>query len=274
MTKAKKPKKRGPKPSKKKKARSVRPVGRPRVCMPMKEAMEFIRKEGGIESVGDYNKWWMLNKPSRIPKRPDRAYAKEFTTWANFLGTSNPFPMVRQRKLSFDEARAAMHALNFTGIEDYFESIKNRDMKYHKIKSMGAPLRPDMYYRRRHLWTSWQDYLGYGKSRAAKIDSMSKIKPILYILHHPLMPNNVYKIDIVAGGAAILKQHAATMEMRIMMAHNVDVGDDNWKTILHRHANRYHLGDINDWIVQNPNALLFDLDNAYSRTNLTDRLID
>lgn len=274
MNKPKKPKKRGPKPSKKKKVTSTKPVGRPRVCMSMREAMEFIRNEGGIETVTDYKKWWMLNKPSRIPKRPDRAYAKEFTTWANFLGTSNPYPMVRQKKLSFDEARAAMHALNFKGIEDYFECIKNRDMKYHKMKSMNIPLRPDVYYRKRLLWTTWKDYLGYNSAKSAKIDSMIKVKPILYILRHELMPPKIYKIDVVAGGPAFLKQHAAAMDMRIMMAHDIPAGDDKWKAILTKHAQKYYLGDANDWIVENPNALLFDLDNTYSRTNLTDRLID
>lgn len=271
MTKAKTPKKRGRPPSKKKKARSVRPVGRPRVCMPMEEAMEFIRNEG-IESVSDYKKWWMLNKPSRIPKRPDRAYEKDFTTWANYLGTSNPFPMVRQKKLAFDQAKEAMHALKFTSIEDYFTSVKNRDMKYHKIKSMGAPVRPDVYYRRRKLWTSWKDYLGYKTRSGGK--STTKIKPILYIMRHSLMPNGVYKVDAVLGGTAFLKQHAAAMEMRIMMAHDITVGDDRWKAALNRHAQRYYLGDANDWIIENPNALLFDLDNLYSRTDLTDKFID
>lgn len=273
MTAKKKPKKRGPKPKKKKKV-SLRPVGRPRVCMSMQEAMDFIRKEGGIETVTDYKKWWLRNQPSRIPKRPDRAYAKTWVTWSHFLGSSNPFPMVRQKKLSFEDARAAMHALNFAGIEDYFESVKNRDMKYHKVKEMGVPLRPDVYYGRRKMWTTWKDFLGYGKSKDAKKDSIAKVKPILFILKHPLMPNNVYKIDVIAGGPVFLKQHAAAMEMRIMMAHDINAGDDKWTKLIQRHATRYYLGDSNDWVVENPNALLFELDNAYSRTNLSDRLID
>ena len=49
--------------------------GRPRRHLEFEEARLFVRSQQ-LSSVGQYKKWWDLNKPTNVPKCPDRAYKK------------------------------------------------------------------------------------------------------------------------------------------------------------------------------------------------------
>ena len=90
------------------------------------EAKEKIQQTH-VMSVCDYIRWHDLNKPSRMPKRPDRAYRNHgFTTWSDFLGTHNEFKGIigeRGNYLPYEQAKEYIHSLGLNSYEDLRQEL-------------------------------------------------------------------------------------------------------------------------------------------------------
>lgn len=241
-----------------------KPVGRPRKNLSFDEARSFVRAEG-VQSEGQYKKWWVFNRPSRMPKRPDRAYKKQWISWSHFLSSENEFPFVRKRFLSFEQARSAMHALAFNSYDEYRQSMSERDDRYDKMVKWGIPLRPDMYYQKDLKWTSWRDFLGYDISSRLAVKTESP--PILAIMKHPRMPSGVYRFQRISGGAVVLSHVLSTNGMQLICAYETH-RDFVVSQFVNSRTQPSSLGDEIDRYTANINSIIFELDNLFTRVSL------
>ena len=98
-------------------------VGRPRLNYEFEEARELVHGEC-LASVGLYEKWWILNTPARIPKRPDRAYKIDWVSWKDFLGSNNPFPFVKRSFRTFVDSKSFVHQLGLSTKSDWFDYVR------------------------------------------------------------------------------------------------------------------------------------------------------
>jgi hypothetical protein len=228
--------------------------GRPNYCMPFQDARKIVRKEA-LSSVSDYISWWKINRPSRIPKRPDRTYHKEFISWGDFLGVNNEFVFKRQTYLPYDQAKNLLKKLNIKSIEDWRNICREN-----KIPK-GIPRRPDNVYGKRGEWVSWRDFLGY--SIDSKIDFAKTNKSLLTMVKYPDRPNNIITIltlneinfrqlkeDVLMTGGKIIKTYIVNM-------------NGIWKDELRKYCSPYNTGFTNEYIVHDAIGLFeFFRDNC------------
>lgn len=241
-----------------------KPTGRPRKNYSFDEARAFIRAEG-VQSVHQYKKWWAFNRPSRMPKRPDRAYQTQWTSWAHFLSSENAFPFIKSRFLPFEQARSAMHALGFKSYEEYRQSMRDRDDNYDKQVKWGIPLRPDMFYQKHRKWTTWRDFLGYDMTSRLAVKTESP--PILAIMKHPRMPNGVYRFQRVSGGIVVLQHILSGNGMSLITAYETH-RDFAIASFVNSRTQPSALGDEIDRYAANVNTMIFELDNLFSRVSI------
>lgn len=166
-------------------------MGRKKRSLPFVEARKIVHEER-IESVAQYKKWHDLNKPAGLPKRPDRAYISEFTSWNDFLGNDNPFPIVKHKWRSYGEAKAFAQSLNISTRAQWFEMCDNGG------KPQDIPRRPDLYYRDKNEWISWGNFLGV--TLLSRVQTVADTDTIFYIIYNPRADKNYFKCGLTNGG--------------------------------------------------------------------------
>lgn len=162
--------------------------GRPRRCFPYDVARELVRKEN-LGSVRQYHEWYKYNKPARIPKRPDRAYHKNFVSWNDFLGNDNEFGVGQYRYKTYEEAKRFARTLDLKTQTDW--------IKYDKEIGLpdDIPTRPDLFYQKTYEWYTWAEFLG--SSAKTRIDEAQNTERVIYIVRYDVTPNNVYHVGVV-----------------------------------------------------------------------------
>ncbi len=209
--------------------------GRPRICLSYEEARAFVRPEM-LKSSIEYRKWWMHNKPSRIPKNPNRAYHRKWIGWGDFLGSKNPFPCVRKKFRSFTDARSWAHAQNFVSKGQWLELCRSGKMP------ADIPRRPDIFYQKTLEWMTWKDFLGYvATDRAGMI---GESEHIIYIVQHPELPSNVYTIGITNEGKASIIANQEKYLFTIVAGFYHDKTSD-WMAAIDRYIRKFPSGERN-----------------------------
>lgn len=222
--------------------------------MPYDEARDIIRAEL-LKSVGEFNKWWTFNRPSRIPKNPPRAYKKEWKGWGDFLGHSNPFPMVRRKFRNYKDSRAWANTLNFTTRAQWYEHCKRPDFPD------DVPRRPDVYFQQKLEWVSWKNFLGYKVSD--KIASIGETDHIILITRHRNNPSNVYDIGLTTLGKDAIQKHQSESGFILIGAFYHDKNSD-WHKSISPYMSQYN---SSSYIVQNIADILSVLSLNYLRVS-------
>lgn len=238
------------KPKKKATKKRAKPVkkGRPRVCLEFIEARELVRGES-LDSVGQYKKWWLHNNPARIPKRPDRAYKKEWLGWNNFLGSSNPFPCVKRSFRSYVEAKSFVHRLGLRNKPEWFDYVRT------KAKPVDIPTRPDLIYTKD--WFTWKDFLGSDLSSVKR--NMDAAGAIFFINQNHGSPSNVYHLGITLEGKLTILQHQAQQGFRIIGLFACDI-DFDWESIVHSFGKEYWGSNRGgEYTIININEFIFNI---------------
>lgn len=188
-------------------------MGRQRVNnLPFEEAREVCRAER-IQSVKQYGKWHNLNKPAGLPRRPDRAYKKEWISWNDFLGNNTPFPVIRVKYRSFNEARAFAQSLNIHMRKEWFD-ICDQGKKPHDI-----PRRPDMIYRKKNEWISWGNFLGVNLE--SKMETIRNTNTIFFIIFNPKADKNYFKCGITNGGISSINDFLQKINGKVVCKYYV-----------------------------------------------------
>lgn len=242
-------------PRKNKKEEKVkRPRGRQRVCFSFEEAKILIAEEN-LNSISEYTKWHALNKPCRMPKRPDRAYKKQWKGWSDFLGTNNPYPFIRKNFRSYNEAKLYVHKLNIKNIQEWRELCKAK-----KIPE-DIPARPDLYYRKTNEWYTWKDFLGY--SITEKLKAQTLTSKILVIYQDE---TNMYSMTIIVGGKSNAIDFARANNLRILECFIYD-RESNLSDVINRTGNQLtHVSSgvyyFNGGFISN---LIFELNSIFEK---------
>lgn len=209
--------------------------GRPRVNLPYEAAREIVRAEM-LKSSVEYRKWWMANIPSIIPKNPNRAYAKTWKGWGDFLGTNNPFPCVRKSFRPYKQARAYAHKLGYTSKMQWFAHCKSPEFP------IDIPKRPDIYYQKTRDWLTWKDFMGV--TVASRTAALGETDNIIYVIKYPQLPSNVYTLGITDEGKAGLIQRRDQHGFEIIAGYYHDKQSD-WMGKLAQVIRPYHVGERN-----------------------------
>lgn len=239
--------------AKRKPQKEKKPVGRPRRSAPYEEAREIVRAEG-LASMIDYKKWWMHNKPSIIPKNPQRSYVNTgWVGWGDFLGTHNPFPCSRRSFRSYKEARAWAHTLGLKSKAEWMRYTKREDFPD------DVPRRPDIYWHESQEWLTWRAFLGYEiQDRVAVIGETDHI---IYIIQYAELPANVFTISITNEGKQGLLARQAQYDFRIVAGFYHDK-TSNWFEKIEKYVKPYHLGR-NNYIVHNVVEVISEFTSHY-----------
>ncbi len=125
-----------------------------------KQAREIVHNRKFI-SKNEFRQWLKKEKDKHrflnLPSSPDKFYAEtgEFS-WEDFLGDSyiEHLTLVATRaELPYAQARYYAHQLNLTSFTEWKALVKAGKLP------PDMPVRPDVFYKRRGVWTGWVDFL-------------------------------------------------------------------------------------------------------------------
>lgn len=252
------------KPKKKKKIKIKRPRGRIRYNFSYDEAKDVVRSEG-ITSAVEYHKWWMLNHPSRMPKRPDRAYKNNNFLWSKFLGVKNNFPSIRKKTfVSYEECQQFVARNNIKSRTEWREFLRNYE------KPDNIPAHPELVYRgtktKPGKWISYNKF--FDTKPLERIEKVSKMEEYLIIYKIDAKFNNIfYFSQKLCSPLTLLAECKKILEKYEIYAVYL-VGTYNYKNFLNRNFKEY-IGTSNCYSIENINDLYFNFD-----INMTNKIND
>lgn len=226
--------------------------------LPFEEARELIRKEC-IGSRKQYTEWHKANRPKKIPRFPNRAYADQWEGWNDFLGNDNSFDNKPKSYRPFVEALVWAHKLNLKGQKEWLEYVNENRETFPK----DIPTRPDVVY---DDWLSWMHWLGNRPQE--KVEAAQKIEneaSIFYCIQEKQYAdqNNIFTFGIEKGGVSALKENweLSNKSFRVvkMFQHDPNVMD-NVQQVISTQSTPYY-GAEKVRICPNINQLLFDVSN-------------
>lgn len=209
-----------------------RPVGRPRVNHEFEDAVFLVRQEN-LQSVSQYKTWWKLHTPSKIPKRPDRAYKNEWKGWGYFLGHYNEYPFDRKHYRSFEDAREFAHRQNFKSLDEWHEYAQSGK------KPKDIPSRPDIVYRRNQEWHTWNDFLG--NRIDDRIIHAHRVDKFLYIGRYAGSERGVYCFGVTTSLNNLRTDH----NIGVVRVYEYEEIFD-WEAIVKEASKPYYLNGRND----------------------------
>lgn len=246
--------------------------GRQRYCFEYDVAKEIVRAEG-ITSKTQYDHWYHLNNPVRMPKNPHRAYKSVWIGWGDFLGYVNPWGNVpggknngRGRFRSFVDARVFARSLNFKSLDDWRAYVKAGKCP------KDIPHRPDVVYAsRKHTktpkecWLTWRDFLGY--EILSTEEKIEQTLPVLYLARSAYRSlNNVYIINVIPGGKAALLDHISNLGAKLVCGYYVNIHFDYRAFISRLSPYAYGAGD--EFVVDNVFEVMETLSNSLDRVTM------
>lgn len=221
-------------------------VGRPRHNFEFHEARELVRNEQ-IPSVRQYKKWWKRNTPAKIPKRPDRAYEKEWISWNDFLGNNNIFPSTKQNFRPFKEARTFVQQLGLNNKVQWFDYVRTGK------KPKDIPTRPDVVY---DDWFTWADWLGSDIASVKR--NIETAEAIFFIIQNKNRPHNVFQLGITLEGKQTILQYQVKQQFRIVGLFYCNI-DFNWKSIVEDYGKSFWEGRQDEYVINNINNFVFNI---------------
>lgn len=223
---------------------------RKRKNLTFEQAREFVRSQC-IPSVYKYWRWWDENHPKQIPRRPNRAYAKDWKGWNDFLGSSNIFP-VAKLWLPMEEAMVHVHKLNVQSSANWLAYFRDHR---HELPE-GIPARPDLVY---PTWKSWAYWLGY--KPGAKIQALQQNPGVWYILQKQGMPPNVITVGTEQGGKFGVEQLAKRYNAKVLRMYQVETEHRAFFDRMVSTLTSPYYSD-QDRIASNLNQLFWELDST------------
>lgn len=198
--------------------------GRKRVMYDFETAKDIVRGQC-ISSVAEYEVWWHRHRPNRVPKRPDRTYAKYgWKGWNDYLGNNNKFPKngTIKNPLTYEEAKQYVQALKLGSMNNYLQKVRNGEL------TERIPNRPDLYYDK---WVSWSEFLG--SDVYDKIIKKVENNPYLYIFRpNDSIRTGVYFIGITQPSPVAIKEYCASKDLTVVEIYEYDNKGYDYKQLL------------------------------------------
>ena len=226
--------------------------------IPFEEARNLIRAEC-IGSRKQYNEWHKANKPKKIPRFPNRAYADQWKGWNDFLGNDNSFDNKPKPYRPFAEAIAWAHRLGLKGQQEWLAYVReNREKMPEDI-----PSRPDVVY---DDWLSWMHWLGNRPQE--KVEAARKVEnesAIYYCIQENEFADKgtIFTFGIEKGGVSALKENweLTNKSFRVMKMFQYDPSQmENVQNVLKAQTTPYY-GSSKIRVCPNIHQVLFDIGN-------------
>lgn len=223
--------------------------------LPFESAREFIRSQY-IGSRKQYTEWYNANKPKKIPKYPNRAYADEWKGWNDFLGTNNKFDNTQRTYRPFPEALAWANKLGLVSYAEWLDWLKENKA----TMPTDIPTRPDLIY---DDWLSWPHW--FGSKLKQKVEAQQKVQKesaIFYVIQEREYADQrtVFTFGVERGGVSGLKDRwELSQNFRVIKMFEYD--DTQMKRVydvLNRASTPYY-GMEKTRIVPNINQLVWDI---------------
>lgn len=241
---------------KRKKEKIRRSPGRPRRNFEFEEAVRRVREEN-LQSVRDYKKWYELHTPAKLPKRPDRAYERQWKGWGYFLGVYNEMPCKRGRFRPYEDAKAYARKLGFTSVDQWREFCRNSK------KPDDIPTRPDVHYQRTGEWYTWTEFLGTRIHH--RIDYAQKSEKYFYIGRYSDVPfNNIYVFGVDTSVYNLIND----TDFELLKVYEFDE-DYDWVSVVSKHGEVYYeKGRSNEYFIKNPGELFNEISLDLKEVNV------
>jgi hypothetical protein len=213
------------------------------------EEARMLARDECIAHRAEYFKWHDWNKPKQIPKYPQVTYKDQWVSWNDWLGNNNTFKGVKKKCRPFTEAVAWVHKLKLKSSAQWIVHVRE-----HGIPD-DIPSHPELYY---DQWVSWPHWIGNTLSkRVAVAQKTIEECGLLYIVHMPQRPANIFRIGIESGGLSAIRDTQAKMGFRVIKLFKMEVGYD-WKALVDQYAKPWWENDA-EYVVSNVNELMFEL---------------
>jgi hypothetical protein len=214
--------------------------------------------ELNLQSRAAYIEWHKANKPTYLPRYPNRVY-KEFTSWNDWLGTQNVFAPHRDVHKDVRPYWEAVKWAQKVAAENDIDTMQGW-LDYVKINPPpeDIPVRPDTAYKE-FVGNGWPTWLGKeirGRLKAAKQNTHIFAICSYWTLS---VPRNYYAFVHAPTGVAEMKakiDHVKDLVVYRAYYWEPELGDQ-LAELFKRFARDEGDGKM---FVPNLNALLFELD--------------
>lgn len=212
------------------------------------EARDVVRDEC-LVSVVQYKRWWDRNRPVQIPKYPYNVWKTEWQGWNDFLGNDNVFDYGKRQWRPYLEAVDYVHKLKVPGQRAWFDYVRDEGIPE------DIPAHPELVYTK--TWISWNQWLG-NKARARVEHQKAALADagILYIIHIPGRPANIFRIGVTLGKTE-LGSYVKEKRASIIKLFKMEPGYD-WAAGIAPWASPWWEGD-QEYVVANVNEMIFEL---------------
>ena len=222
------------------------------------EEASRVAQQAGCRSRDQYWRWHKKHAHAGMPKMPHRVY-KEWSSWNDFLGTSNRFipgrfkEKARDDYRSFWEAARYVHQLKLRTAKEWAIHVEDNEIPD------DIPKRPEYYYRKTGEWLGWPSFLGVDAAKVLEAQQQN-VAVLAFVVVEGHQPN-VITMLVETEGIAALKESQKKSRFRIYRVYEYERElMPHVQQILDSCSTPYY-GDANTRLVPNPNQLIFELDS-------------
>jgi hypothetical protein len=226
------------------------------------ESAKAIVRAEQLKNFKEYQQWWDIHKPEKLPKNPYKVY-DNFSAY-DFLGTQKLelFSPVNNRAIyrSYDDAIKFVRTLGISSIREWLEFSKTS--KFPK----DIPRFPDYAYRYTPKdpswgkWVSWDEWLG--KDINLRIEAFREQERVLIVTVPKSVPSNVFTFIYKSGTQTDIDSFIDDNELYVIRIYKIETYD--WIGYLSKRFNTY-MGETNTFMIPNIHEVLFDLDEYMTR---------
>jgi hypothetical protein len=222
------------------------------------EEASRVAQQAGCRSRDQYWRWHVKSAHAGIPKMPQRVY-KEWSSWNDFLGTSNQFIPGRFRDKkrtdyrSFWEAARYVHKLKLRTAKEWTIHTNENEIPN------DIPKRPEYYYKKTNEWMGWPSFLGTDVTKVVEAQQQD-LAVLAFVVSAGQQPNIVTML-LEKEGVAVLRESQQQNGFRIYRVYEYERElMTQVQHILDSCSTPYY-GDANTRLVPNLNQLIFELDS-------------
>jgi len=221
-----------------------------------------IAKEAGCVSRKSFWDWHAAARPNNIPKMPQRVY-KEWTTWGEFLGTTNTFQKYEKGSYRqfWEAVRWAQKTCREHGLTRSLDWLHYYDAHEANIP---ADIPKNAHYHYKEEWLGWATWLG--SNIEATIMSQQQEIAVFALCTQSWTPANVIRVVIAKDGIEELKEKVQADSLTLVKVYELEQGlAEDCNTILHSCGSAQPDGTF---IIQDMNSLLFEFDNTLLKVDV------
>lgn len=200
-----------------------------------------------VRSRKTYERWHAKVNPIGIPKQPHRVYLKEWTSWADFLGTDNVFEKAKAGSYrSYWEAVKFVQGLGLANVLEYQRACDDGRIP------KDIPKAPQNIYL--NEWRGFKVFLG--KNIEAKVAAAKADTSVMALCDVSGMPVGYYRLVVEEKGLPVLMQKVDSKPHRVYKWEKALA--PQVRNIMQRFASPQ---DDGVWLIRNFHEIVFELDN-------------